>query len=1067
MSYRQKAPLLEHDRAQPSCDMLRIQHRLFLALHQVRDLPQTLRLCMDALLEIADMECGVIYLTEESGALQLAHADGLSAAFVETIRWYAPDALPTRLIMDGKPLYGRPDDWEAALIARERQEGLRTIALLPLPYKGHIVGGALVASRTTDTIPRENQLALDTMASLVGLLIREAQADQALRTSDDRYEATFEQAAVGIAQVAPNGRWLRVNRKLCEILGYSRDELLQLDFQTITPADSLQADLESVRRLLAHEVDSYSTEKRYIRKDGTTVWINLTVSLNRTRSGEPDYIVAVIEDIQARKRVEETLWRFSRVIDQTTSKVIITDTNGIIEYVNPRVVEISGYAATQLLGKPVGMLKSGLTMTPEYRMLWPTLRNGGVWRGELCNRRKDGSLCWESAIVSPLRDESGRIANYVSIQDDITERKRATAALKESEAVLRKAQRMARIGHWKRDLRGGVAVWSAEIYRIFGRDPALPAPTHDEMSHYFTPASWTRLWAAIQAALKDGTPYDVDAEIVRADGSRRWLNSHGEIERDDSGAIVVLNGMVQDITERKVAEQAQNRLTRSLALLSQCRQVLVHAENEQQLLNEVCRLGVEVGGYLMSWVGMVGIGADKNVYPMAQSGYEEGYLDSIKVTWDDTPHGCGPKGMAIKTGKTVVNQDCLTNPHMAPWREAAVQRGYQSSIALPLFVNQRVIGAFTLYSAEPFAFGAEEVALLEELTADLSYGIEMLGIRAEHREAEAALAMREAQYRAVIDTTTDGFWLCSTQGQLLAVNDAYVHRSGYSREELLTMRVTDLEAQESVKQVEAHIARIHATGVDLFETLHRTRDGEIWPVEVSAAYWPEAGGRIFVFLRDTTQRMQLKQQIIEMGTAEQERIGREIHDGIGQHLTAIGMMANGLERKLIQRQHPEEAAAAGELVRHMRQVLIETKALAKGLSPIQIGPDGLADALSLLVERVQEWAGVHCRLSCTGKMGALDEMTAVHLYRIAQEAINNTVKHAQATAIEVALEDSGGTLTLAVRDDGSGIDPARESEGGLGLHIMHYRAGIIGAHLAIEPAAEGGTLVECKRQWRS
>ena len=135
-----------------------------------------------------------------------------------------------------------------------------------------------------------------------------------IEESEEMFSATFEQAAVGIAHVAPDGRWLRVNRKLCDIVGYSKDELMKLTFQEITHPEDLEADLAYVKQILAAEIHTYSMEKRYIRKDGSIVWINLTVSLVWKPSGDPKYFIAVIEDITERKQVEVSLQKNEQVL---------------------------------------------------------------------------------------------------------------------------------------------------------------------------------------------------------------------------------------------------------------------------------------------------------------------------------------------------------------------------------------------------------------------------------------------------------------------------------------------------------------------------------------------------------------------------------------------------------------------------------------------------------------------------------------------------------------------------------------------------------------------------------
>lgn len=202
-------------------------------------------------------------------------------------------------------------------------------------------------------------------------------------------------------------------------------------------------------------------------------------------------------------------------------------------------------------------------------------------------------------------------------------------------------------------------------------------------------------------------------------------------------ALSLANVMTLDLRQ---SEARQKKLNRSLRLLSDCNMTLVHAEDEYKLLSDICRLCVESGGYLMAWVGYAEQDEASSVRPVAQSGYENGYLDSINVSWADNERGRGPTGIAIRTGMPSVNQNVLTNPNMAPWREAAIQRGYRSSISLPLIANAKVLGALTMYAREAEAFDSEEVRLLEELAGDLAYGIVTLRTRAEHAAAKEKLA---------------------------------------------------------------------------------------------------------------------------------------------------------------------------------------------------------------------------------------------------------------------------------------------------------------------------------------
>ncbi|MBS0546080.1 MAG: EAL domain-containing protein [Proteobacteria bacterium] len=195
-----------------------------------------------------------------------------------------------------------------------------------------------------------------------------------------------------------------------------------------------------------------------------------------------------------------------------------------------------------------------------------------------------------------------------------------------------------------------------------------------------------------------------------------------------------------DVTARKEAELAQERLNRALRLLSDCNTALVHADDEYRLLVEICRLVVDRGGYVMAWVGYVEEDEGKTVRPIAQSGYEAGYLDTIRVTWDESELGRGPTGTAIRTGCSAIIQNVLTDLKMAPWREAALERGYQASLALPLICEGTTLGALSLYARESNAFNADEVGLLEEMANDLAFGIVTLRTRAEHAAAKERVA---------------------------------------------------------------------------------------------------------------------------------------------------------------------------------------------------------------------------------------------------------------------------------------------------------------------------------------
>lgn len=298
---------------------------------------------------------------------------------------------------------------------------------------------------------------------------------------------------------------------------------------------------------------------------------------------------------------------------------------------------------------------------------------------------------------------------------------------------LRQALTAARMGMWNWNMLTGEITWSPEHEQLFGLAPGTFDGRYETFDRRLHPDDREALNMAVNRAIQERRIYQHEYRIVWADGSIHWIEGRGQAFYDETGQAVQMTGTVMDISERQAAlherKLATNQLyevNRALRTLSDCNQALVRATDEAELLNNICEILVTIGDYRLVWVGFAEDNTAKSVRPVAQSGYEAGYLESLNITWADTERGRGPTGTAIRTGEPCIAQNLLDDPNFALWRDQAIRRGYASSIALPLMADDRSLGAISIYAAEPDAFDAAEVKLLIELAQDLAYGISTL-----------------------------------------------------------------------------------------------------------------------------------------------------------------------------------------------------------------------------------------------------------------------------------------------------------------------------------------------------
>lgn len=243
--------------------------------------------------------------------------------------------------------------------------------------------------------------------------------------------------------------------------------------------------------------------------------------------------------------------------------------------------------------------------------------------------------------------------------------------------------------------------------------------------------------------------------------------------RQRAAELAQSNRLLEDEIDKRVRTARElTRVNRSLHVLSRCNMAIVHARTEEKLLTEICDILVNPGGYRMAWIAYAESDPTVPVQVMASAGNEDGYLDAIAITWDDSPSGKGPTGTAIKTGRPAIIRNVFNDPAFAQWRERALRHGFASTIALPLTGAHGLHGSLNIYAAEEDAFDAAETALLTELAGDLSFGVGVLRTESLRSKAQAALQEREEFLATVLDSIRDGILVLDYERRVIQGNSA-------------------------------------------------------------------------------------------------------------------------------------------------------------------------------------------------------------------------------------------------------------------------------------------------------
>lgn len=632
------------------------------------------------------------------------------------------------------------------------------------------------------------------------------------------------------------------------------------------------AELNKLRSLLKNlNGELFGLENRFSKKLGdgarwtrSSVW-KLSLGLLLVFVGGVIWIsrriIRSILDSERELFISES--RFSSLKESNTIGIASWDMSGRVIEANDLLLQMLGYSRADLVAGEINWIR----LTPEeFRKRDERARQELMTYGR-CEPYEKSYLHKKGFRVPVYLGASmlqGSKEQGIAFIIDLTKRKKADELLQRSEHYLRTIidtePESVQVLNEKNELveinRSGLAMFEAD---------SIEAVKRHGFMNFICPEHRPAFETMNQSVLK-GTNAKLEFEVTGLKGTRRWLEIHAASMQDDHGKPALVLGIARDITEQKLSEQNEAKYLRTILLLNKCNSLLVRANDEQELLLQVCRLAVKVGGYLMAWVAYARDDEHKSVIPAAQYGLDDDFLQLLKITWADEPLGWGATGTAIRTGSVSVMQNIEADLLIKPWRDAALSRGYNATIALPLFVEHKVIGALVVYSAEQNAFGEDETELLWELANDLAFGIQALRARHGKELALGALKQESEKNLALLHNASDGIHILDQEGSIIEVSDSFCEMLGYRREEMIGMNVREWDAGfENEEERRAMLRKQFLNpGRSQFETRHRCKNGHILDVEVSG-HALELDGKPVLFnsSRDITERKQVLNKLHE------------------------------------------------------------------------------------------------------------------------------------------------------------------------------------------------------------
>ena len=620
--------------------------------------------------------------------------------------------------------------------------------------------------------------------------------------------------------------------------------------------------------------------------------------------------------------------------------------------------------------------------------------------------RPDKSIRWIHDRAFPIRDGTGKVYRVAGLAEDITQRRHAEETLQLQAEI---TQNMEEGVLLVRDSDGTILYANPKLEQMFGYEPGeLNGKPVSVLSGCDLNRS-EEIASDIVKSLNKSGRWSGEFLNRRKDNTEIWTSATiSRFEHPDHGCVRI--SVEADITERKRAEEAVRQSEKHLKEIMDNSPAVIYLKNAQGRYILINRRYEELFHVTNEQIaGMT----DFEIFPKDKAaGFWQHDLQVLRAAQPMEFEEVAPHDDGVHT---------------------------YISIKFPLFDA----------AGQPYAVCS--------ISTDIT----------ERKRAEQAL---QTQAR-ILENMAEGVLVYDDQDRIVFTNHAFDAMFGYGSGELVGQSTSVLSPlpPETYAETLANIRKHLQTHRSLFrEFVNRCKDGSEFISESRISRLQIARQWCHVaILQDITQRKQLERSVIEISEREQSRIGQDLHDGLCQHLISTAFLANLLEQKLTEKTIAE-AADAQRIAKLLDDAITQGRTIARGLHPVTVDEEGLTFALRELAINVSRLHGVSCQFECRSAVSVADNTVATHLFRIAQEAVNNAIRHARATEIGIELiRSANGLVTLKIADNGSGYVEPRDKPRGMGMAIMHYRARAIGGMLEIHPRADHGTIVVCSFRQKS